>query len=83
MRLLSILGGKFVSDAVEQLDVALLGILFQGVYKGPGHGPSGLGGDGGIGSESSSLARAQRQHRDEALDIGLLTKFGHLYCPTT
>jgi hypothetical protein len=50
LRLLGILGGELVTDAVEQLDVALLGVLLHGVYKGPGHSSSGLRGNRSIGS---------------------------------
>lgn len=35
LRLLRILCGELVSDAVKELDVALLGILLHGGDKGP------------------------------------------------
>lgn len=35
LRLLSIFRGKDVTDAVEELDVALLGVLLHGGYEGP------------------------------------------------
>jgi len=38
LRTLRITRGELVADAVEQLDVALLGILLEGRHKGPGHG---------------------------------------------
>lgn len=50
LRLLRVFRGQLVSDAVEQLHVALLGILLKGGNKGPGHGPSGLRGDRGVGT---------------------------------
>jgi hypothetical protein len=48
--LLCVLCLQHVADAVEQLDVALFGVLADGFDKGPGHGACGLGSDGRIGS---------------------------------
>lgn len=48
LRLLCVFGGKLVSDAVEQLDVALLRILLHRGDESPGHSASGLSGDCGI-----------------------------------
>lgn len=50
--LLCVSGGKFVADAVEELHVALLGVLLEGGDKGPGHGAGGLGCDGCVGTET-------------------------------
>jgi hypothetical protein len=46
---LGVLGSELVTDAVEQLDVALLRVLLHGGDEGPGHGAGGLGGDGCVG----------------------------------
>ena len=35
LRLLGIFGCKLVTDAIEELDVALLWVLFHGVDEGP------------------------------------------------
>lgn len=51
LRLLSIFCSQFVSDAVEQLDVALLRVLLESRNKGPGHGTSGLRSDSSVGTE--------------------------------
>jgi hypothetical protein len=48
LRLLRVFGGELVSDAVEQLDVALLRVLFHCSDESPGHSTCGLSGDGGI-----------------------------------
>ena len=48
LRLLRVFAGELVADAVEELDVALLGVLLHCVDKRPGHGSCGLGGDCGI-----------------------------------
>ena len=45
LRLLRVFRIKLVSDAVQQLDVALLGVLLHRCYESPGHGACGLGGD--------------------------------------
>lgn len=45
LRLLCILALELVADAVQQLHVALLGILLQGSDKRPGHSPSSLASD--------------------------------------
>lgn len=42
LRLLCIFCSELVSDAVEQLDVALLGVLPESRDKRPGHGTSSL-----------------------------------------
>lgn len=39
LRLLRVLRSQLVSDAVQQLNVALLRVLFQCRYKGPRHCP--------------------------------------------
>jgi hypothetical protein len=56
--LLGILRGKLVSDAVEQLDVALLWVLLQGVDERPRHGTSSLCRDGCIGPMRKPLVSA-------------------------
>lgn len=38
LRSLGVLARELVADVVEQLDVALLGVLLQGCYEGPRHG---------------------------------------------
>lgn len=48
LRLLRVLGGEFVPNAVQQLHVALLRILLQRSDEGPRHGARGLAGDVGI-----------------------------------
>lgn len=48
--LLSILGLENLSDTVEQLDIALSRIGFQGGNESPGHGASGFSSDKGIGT---------------------------------
>lgn len=48
LRLLRILGGQLVSDAVQQLDVTLLRVLAKRADKGPGHGAGSLAGDLGV-----------------------------------
>lgn len=45
LRLLCILALELFTDAVQQLHVALLGILLQGSDKRPGHSPSSLASD--------------------------------------
>lgn len=50
LRLLCILGGQFVSDAVEQLNVALLRVLLESRNERPGHGTSGLRSDSSVGT---------------------------------
>lgn len=45
LRLLRVFGFQLITDAVQELHVALLGVLFQGGYEGPGHGAGGLAGD--------------------------------------
>jgi len=47
---LSILGSEFVSDAVKQLNITLLGVLLHSCDEGPGHGACSLGCDVRIGS---------------------------------
>lgn len=42
LRFLCVFCSELVSDAVEQLDVALLGVLPESRDKGPGHGTSSL-----------------------------------------
>lgn len=48
--LLGIFGGQLVADAVEELDVALLGVLLERVDKCPGHGTRSLRGNSGVGT---------------------------------
>ena len=50
LRLLGILSLEHVADAVEQLDVALLGVRLNGRDEGPGHGAGRLRRNGRIGS---------------------------------
>lgn len=64
LRLLSILGSELVTDAVEQLDVALLWILLHGVDEGPGHGTSSLCGNGSVGSVSNTVSKDSLRLRD-------------------
>lgn len=45
LRLLCVLALELFADAVQQLHVALLGILLQGSNKRPGHSPSSLASD--------------------------------------
>lgn len=52
LRLLGVLGLEDLTDAIEQLDVALLRVLSQGRDEGPRHGTGGLRSNGGIGSTS-------------------------------
>ena len=58
LRLLGIFGFQFISDAVQQLDVALLGVLLQGGDEGPAHCAGGLACDGGVLSVFSDLLLA-------------------------
>ena len=48
LRLLRVFGFKLIPDAVQELHVALLRVLFQGGYEGPGHGAGGLAGYLGV-----------------------------------
>ena len=48
LRLLRVFGFQLIPDAVQELHVALLGVLFQGGDKGPGHGAGGLAGYLGV-----------------------------------
>ena len=50
LRLLGVLLLQDVADAVQQLHIALLGILLQGLDEGVGHGARRLRGDGGVGT---------------------------------
>ena len=52
--LLGVFRGQLVSDAVEELDVALLRVLLQRGDKSPRHGSSSLRSDGSIGSGRES-----------------------------
>jgi hypothetical protein len=49
--LLLILALQLISDAVEQLHVALVRVLLQTRNEGPGHGACGFAADGSIGPE--------------------------------
>lgn len=60
--LLRILCREHVADAVEQLDVALLGVLLEGRDKGPAHGARGLLGDHGVGR--GLVVLGAREHDD-------------------
>ena len=51
--LLSILRLENITDAVEQLDIALLGVCLDSRNECPGHGTSGLGVDGSVGPGST------------------------------
>jgi len=53
---LGVFGGELVTDAVQQLDVALLGILLHSGDEGPGHRTGGLCGNSCIGPIESPLA---------------------------
>lgn len=53
--LLRILVLEDIADAIEELHVALLGILLDGLDEGVRHGTRGLGGDGGIGAVKKEL----------------------------
>lgn len=50
LRLLRILRRQLVTNAVEQLDIALLWVLLHSRYEGPRHGSCGLCGDSSVGS---------------------------------
>lgn len=56
LRFLRIFGGQLVSNAIEQLDVALLWVLLQRRDKSPRHSASGLSGDGGVGPTSKQVS---------------------------
>lgn len=45
LRLLRVLGLELFTDAVEQLNVALLRVLLEGGDESPGHGSGGLASD--------------------------------------
>lgn len=47
---LAVFPGQLVADAVEQANVALLGVLPEGGDEGPRHGACCLGGDGSVGT---------------------------------
>jgi hypothetical protein len=57
LRFLRVLRGQFVANAVEELDVALLGILFESSDKGPRHGTGSLRSDGSIGTITRLVLR--------------------------
>ena len=50
LRLLGVLGLEDLPDAVEQLHVALLGVLLQGGDESPRHGTGSLRSNRGIGA---------------------------------
>lgn len=50
LRLLCIFCSQFVSDAVEQLNVALLRVLLKSRNERPGHCASGLRSDSSVGT---------------------------------
>lgn len=47
-------GGQLVTDAVEELDVALLGVLLEGGDEGPRHSAGGLEADACVSTASTS-----------------------------
>lgn len=49
LRLLLVLALELISDAVEQLHVALVGVLLQAGDEGPGHGACGFAANGSVG----------------------------------
>lgn len=49
LRLLLVLALELVSDAVEQLHVALVRVLLETGNEGPGHGARGFAADGSVG----------------------------------
>lgn len=53
--LLGILLLELVADRVEQLDVALVRVLLEGLDKGPGHGTGGLRSNGCVGTVGEIL----------------------------
>ena len=57
LRLLRVFGSELVTDAVQQLDVALLGVLLHSGDEGPGHGAGSLCGNSCIGPIRSPLAK--------------------------
>lgn len=50
LRLLRVASCEFVTNTIEELDIALLGVLLEGTDEGPGHGTGSLRGDSGIGT---------------------------------
>jgi hypothetical protein len=50
LRLLLVLALELISDAVEQLHVALVRVLLQAGDEGPGHGTCGFATDGSVGT---------------------------------
>lgn len=52
---LGVLPCQLVTDAIKQLDVALLRVLPERGHEGPRHGACGLGGDGRVGSMSCAV----------------------------
>lgn len=48
---LAVFAGELVTDAVEELDVALLRVLLEGGDEGPRHGTGCLGSNGCVGSD--------------------------------
>jgi hypothetical protein len=50
LRLLAILSLELITDAIQQLDVALVGILLESINKRPRHGTRGLSLDRSIGT---------------------------------
>ena len=69
LRLLGILGLKHITDAVEQLDIALLGVRLESRDESPGHGTRGLGCDSCIGTAemNKSASRTCSQERKRKL----------------
>lgn len=76
LRLLGILGRKLVPNAVQQLDIALLGILPQGSDESPRHGASGLASD--LGVLTRLIVLATRPHDNvRRAGLGLLVALVH------
>jgi hypothetical protein len=54
LRFLGVLCLQHVTDAVQQLDVALMWVLLQSRDERPGHGARGFGSDGRVGATQKS-----------------------------
>lgn len=48
--LLRVFSGQFVSDTIEKLHIALLGVFLEGRHESPRHGSRSLGCDSGVGT---------------------------------
>lgn len=58
LRLLRILGLQDVTNAVEELDVTLVGVLLNGRDERPRHGTGGLCVDGSVGTTTTVSIRS-------------------------